>query len=68
MASVNRIELEREWHSATMQADHWVDVIQDLERQIQQAGTLQSRLENAKSEFSKANQIVRELSNKLAQL
>jgi hypothetical protein len=68
MGTSNRIELEREWKDATMQADHWVDVIQDLERQIQQAGTLQSRLVKAKEEFREANQKVIKLSNELAQL
>ena len=68
MESANRLELEREWRDATSRADHWVDVIQDLERQIQQAGTLQSRLEKAKEEFREANQKVIKLSNELAQL
>ena len=68
MGTSNRLELEREWKSATDIADHLVDVIQDLERQIQQAGTLQSRLEKAKEEFREANQKVIKLSNELAQL
>jgi ABC-type transporter Mla subunit MlaD len=68
MGTSNRIELEREWKDATDIADHLVDVIQDLERQIQQAGTLQSRLVKAKEEFREANQKVIKLSNELAQL
>ncbi|GEM_PF-5544635 len=68
MGTSNRIELEREWKDATMQADHWVDVIQDLKRQIEMADTLQARYENALSEFVKANSKVRELSKRLAQL
>lgn len=68
MESVNRLELEREWTDATMQADHWVDVISDLKRQIEMADTLQARYENALSEFLAANNKVRELSKRLAQL
>ena len=68
MESANRLELEREWMDASKQADHWVDVIQDIENQIQLAGTLHTRLFNAKKEFRAANQKVIDLSNRLANL
>jgi len=68
MGTSNRIELEREWKDASNVADHWVDVIADLRRQIEMADTLQARYENALAEFVKANNKVRELSKRLAQL
>jgi len=68
MGTSNRIELEREWKDASNVADHWVDVIADLRRQIEMADTLQARLEKAKEEFREANQKVIKLSNELAQL